>query len=87
MPKSTHHSPLNHPLTSLSHTHTSYDEMERSRALLDLAISLIDSALDLLCHHLQFDDQLIQPSVLVPGGTVGKHLRHVCILVSSPDGV
>ncbi|RXK35105.1 hypothetical protein M231_07622 [Tremella mesenterica] len=53
------------------------DEEDRAQALLALSVALLDSALDLFMQHSISDAQLNQPSVLMPGGTVGKHLRHV----------
>ncbi|ORX39023.1 hypothetical protein BD324DRAFT_618270 [Kockovaella imperatae] len=50
---------------------------DRALALLDMAINLVDSALDILFNHLKTDDQLRKSSLLMPGGTVGKHFRHV----------
>jgi hypothetical protein len=54
------------------------DENDRAEALLDLSISLIDQALDILTRHLKEDSQLTHASKLMPGGSVGKHFRHVC---------
>lgn len=53
------------------------EEHERAVALLDLSISLIDQALDILNGHLREDRQLTHASKLMPGGSVGKHFRHV----------
>jgi hypothetical protein len=50
---------------------------DRATALLDLSISLIDQALDILNRHLKEDRQMTHPSKLMPGGSVGKHFRHV----------
>lgn len=50
---------------------------DRAVALLDLSISLIDQALDILNRHLKEDKQLTHASKLMPGGSVGKHFRHV----------
>lgn len=58
------------------------EEHSRALALLDLSISLIDQALDILHRHLKEDRQLTHASKLMPGGSVGKHFRHVCL--SSP---
>jgi hypothetical protein len=44
-----------------------------------MAIALVDSALDILYRHIRTDAQLRQDSVLLPGGSVGKHLRHVSV--------
>ena len=49
---------------------------DRAVALLDLSISLIDQALDILNRHLKEDRQMTHPSKLMPGGSVGKHFRH-----------
>lgn len=53
------------------------EDEERARALLDLSIALIDAALDVLEKHVKSDEQLRKESALMPGGTVGKHFRHV----------
>jgi hypothetical protein len=53
------------------------DENDRAEALLDLSISLIDQALDILTRHLKEDSQMTHASKLMPGGSVGKHFRHV----------
>ena len=65
-------SPLN------PHLSTSEEE-QHARALLELSIALIESALDILstASHPITDAQLTQPSELMPGGTIGKHFRHV----------
>jgi len=55
---------------------------DRSEALLDLSISLIDQALDILNRHLKEDRQMTHPSKLMPGGSVGKHFRHVRLYIS-----
>jgi hypothetical protein len=52
-------------------------EEDRAAALLDLAIALVDSALGILETHLTRDAQLKRDSVLMPGGSLGKHFRHV----------
>lgn len=64
-------------MSALSNPATVTDETHRAHALLQLAISLIDSALDILGKHILTDQQLQHASVLMPGGTVGKHFRHV----------
>lgn len=46
-------------------------------ALLNYAIALVDSGLEILGEHLTSDDELSLPSALIPGGTLGKHFRHV----------
>lgn len=53
------------------------DEEARAEALVDLSIALVDSAIDILDKHITTDAQLRKASVLMPGGTVGKHFRHV----------
>jgi len=71
---------LNHTLagmSTLTDPSPPTDDTDRAQALLQLAISLIDSALDLLGNPIQEDEQLQHESVLMPGGTIGKHLRHV----------
>lgn len=71
---------LNHSLAgvrSLNERLSTSTEKETARALLELSIALIDSALDIVKDHLKDDKQLQHPSKLMPGGTPGKHLRHV----------
>lgn len=41
-----------------------------------MTLSLVDAGIELLS-HISSDAQLRHPSVLVPGGTLGKHFRHV----------
>lgn len=53
------------------------NEEDRAAALLDLALALIDSAIEILERHIKRDEQLKRASVLMPGGSVGKHFRHV----------
>lgn len=75
-----HQTALNHTLAASGLTavpRTPAEEEGRASALLDLALSLLDSAIDLLSNHITADRQLQQPSRLLPGGTLGKHLRHV----------
>lgn len=50
---------------------------DHARALLELSIALVESALDILEKHIRTDEELTKQSVLMPGGTVGKHFRHV----------
>lgn len=50
---------------------------DRAEALWTLSIALIDSAVDILEHHVRTDEQLSKDSALLPGGTLGKHFRHV----------
>lgn len=86
-------SPLN------PHLSTSEEE-QHARALLELSIALVESALDILSATASSssaitDAQLTQPSELMPGGTIGKHFRHVIEtfqafllpLVARPPGV
>lgn len=53
------------------------NEEDRAAALVDLALALIDSAIEILEQHVKRDEQLRKASVLMPGGSVGKHFRHV----------
>ncbi|ORY26258.1 hypothetical protein BCR39DRAFT_541667, partial [Naematelia encephala] len=72
--------PSNHTQLIGSHSkHNSADvtPADRAHALLDLAIALVESALDILNEHITSDQQLRHQSRLMPGGTVGKHFRHV----------
>lgn len=48
-----------------------------ARALLGFAIDLVDCGLDILRNHITSDAQLKHQSALIPGGTLGKHFRHV----------
>ncbi|OCF72619.1 hypothetical protein I204_07001 [Kwoniella mangroviensis CBS 8886] len=69
-----------HPNTSLNHTLVSMptrDQSDRAEALLELSISLIESSIDVLQSNITNDEQLIRQSTLMPGGTLGKHFRHV----------
>ncbi|KIR37831.1 hypothetical protein I307_03815 [Cryptococcus deuterogattii 99/473] len=65
---------LNHTLVPMP----TRQHSDRAEALLTLSIALIDSALDILQHHVHTDEQLTRDSALLPGGTLGKHFRHVC---------
>ncbi|WWD21084.1 hypothetical protein CI109_105565 [Kwoniella shandongensis] len=73
MPKQNPQASLNHTLVAMP----TREQSDRAEALLSLSISLVDSAVDILRDHIQSDDQLIQASLLMPGGTLGKHFRHV----------
>ncbi|OXM78497.1 hypothetical protein C364_03932 [Cryptococcus neoformans Bt63] len=64
---------LNHTLVPMP----TRQHSDRAEALLTLSIALIDSAVDILEHHVQTDEQLSKDSALLPGGTLGKHFRHV----------
>ncbi|WVW79246.1 hypothetical protein I302_101212 [Kwoniella bestiolae CBS 10118] len=69
-----------HPQASLNHTLVSMptrDQSDRAEALLELSISLIESSIDVLRSSITTDEQLIRQSTLMPGGTLGKHFRHV----------
>jgi hypothetical protein len=66
--------------TTTKDENTGGDENDRAVALLDLSISLIDQALDILTRHLKEDSQMVHASKLMPGGSVGKHFRHVRIV-------
>jgi len=74
-----HQTTLNHTLAGVSSlpdlsTNSSEDS---AQALLQLALALLDSALDILNSHITSDKQLQHESMLMPGGTPGKHFRHV----------
>ncbi|WRT68961.1 uncharacterized protein IL334_005943 [Kwoniella shivajii] len=72
--------PSKNPQTSLNHTLVampSRDQSDRAEALLSLSIALIDSSCDVLKSHITSDEQLTRQSTLMPGGTLGKHFRHV----------
>lgn len=64
---------LNHTLVPMP----TRQHSDRAEALLTLSIALIDSALDILQHRVHTDEQLTRDSALLPGGTLGKHFRHV----------
>ena len=71
---------LNHSLAGVSAPHlpsSSRGDADRAEALLQLAIALVESALDILERHINTDAQLQHKSALLPGGTLGKHFRHV----------
>ncbi|ODN74747.1 hypothetical protein L202_07070 [Cryptococcus amylolentus CBS 6039] len=68
------------PLTTLDHTLVpmpSRTHPDRAEALVSLSIALIDSAVDILERNISTDEELSRDSALLPGGTVGKHFRHV----------
>lgn len=85
--KSSTQTSLNHTLAGISSlrdlTTTSHEDS--AHALLELAIALIDSAIDILDKHLMTDKQMQHESRLMPGGTPGKHFRHVSIPLSYPS--
>ncbi|KAI0005448.1 hypothetical protein BJV74DRAFT_804427 [Russula compacta] len=54
----------------------SEDEMRNLEQLLDVGITILNEALDLLNNTLTSDEQLIVHSQYMPGSTIGKHLRH-----------
>lgn len=56
-------------------------------ALLDLSIALVDAGSDVLSRHIRTDGELKKQSVLMPGGTVGKHFRHVSRVLSGDKGI
>lgn len=68
---------LNHTLVPMP----TRQHADRAEALWTLSIALIDSAVDILEHHVRTDEQLSKDSALLPGGTLGKHFRHVCSLL------
>ncbi|KAA1114716.1 hypothetical protein PGT21_019379 [Puccinia graminis f. sp. tritici] len=51
--------------------------VEQYKLLRSVAIGLIDQAIDLLHHVVVSDGLLSSVSELVPGSTIGKHLRHL----------
>ncbi|WVF65665.1 hypothetical protein IAT40_000396 [Kwoniella sp. CBS 6097] len=72
--------PSKQPSASLNHTLVampSRDDTDRAEALLSLSIALIESAIDVLNVNVTTDEQLCRDSLLMPGGTIGKHMRHV----------
>lgn len=90
MPKRLQSSSLNHTLVGPSAPFATHpakkgpngelvlpSDEDRAKALLDLALALVDSAIAILERHVTRDDQLKKASVLMPGGSVGKHFRHV----------
>ncbi|WVQ81173.1 hypothetical protein IAT38_003295 [Cryptococcus sp. DSM 104549] len=70
-PRST--SSLNHTLVPMA----SREQADRAEALLAMSIALVDSAVDVLTRDIKTDEELGRDSALLPGGTVGKHFRHV----------
>lgn len=76
-----HQTTLNHTLAGVSSlSEISTDSSENTaQALLQLSLALLDSALDILDVHITSDKQLQHESTLMPGGTPGKHFRHVSL--------
>ncbi|KAL1406044.1 hypothetical protein Q8F55_007727 [Vanrija albida] len=68
-------------LPALDHKHTPAapysNHRDAAHALQEVAISLIDSGLRILQSDILTDEQLQHESVLIPGGSLGKHFRHV----------
>jgi len=73
------HTSLNHSLANIASLPSSQTD-DAANALLQLSIALVDSAIDILTEAIKSDDQLTHVSVLMPGGTLGKHFRHVCAI-------
>ncbi|WWC91297.1 uncharacterized protein L201_006240 [Kwoniella dendrophila CBS 6074] len=73
MPSKNQNTSLNHTLVSMP----SKDQLDRAEALLELSISLIESSIDVFKQNITTDEQLTRESLLMPGGTLGKHFRHV----------
>ena len=70
------HTSLNHSLAGIASLPSSQTD-DAANALLQLSIALLDSAIDILSEAITTDEQLGKTSVLMPGGTLGKHFRHV----------
>jgi hypothetical protein len=70
------HTSLNHSLAGIASLPTSQTD-DAANALLQLSIALLDSAIDILSDSITTDEQLTKESLLMPGGTLGKHFRHV----------
>ncbi|KIM20408.1 hypothetical protein M408DRAFT_333997 [Serendipita vermifera MAFF 305830] len=51
-------------------------ELSSSEQLIIVAIAVLEQAVDLVEGSLQNDSQLTFASTLIPGSTIGKHLRH-----------
>nr|ODN88623.1 hypothetical protein L203_02633 [Cryptococcus depauperatus CBS 7841] len=64
---------LNHSLVQMPVRH----DKDSAEALLSLSMALISLAEDILEQHVQTDEQLSRDSALMPGGTLGKHFRHI----------
>ncbi|KAA1090406.1 hypothetical protein PGTUg99_004467 [Puccinia graminis f. sp. tritici] len=62
---------------SASITRSPSSAVEQYKLLRSVAIGLIDQAIDLLHHVVVSDGLLSSVSELVPGSTIGKHLRHL----------
>lgn len=58
-------------------TSSTSSALEQYRLLRSVAIGLVDQAIDLLQHVVVSDALLSTVSDLVPGSTIGKHLRHL----------
>jgi hypothetical protein len=63
--------------TNISNMATHLESPRPAEALLFYATGLIRQAIDLLRHGVTRDEQLSAESTLIPGGSVGKHLRSV----------
>lgn len=79
---------LNHSLVGVNNLKdlSTSSEPDTAVALLQLSIALLDAALDILIEHIHTDKQLQHQSTLMPGGTPGKHFRHVSVLHVSYRG-
>lgn len=67
---------LDHSLAGRAGSQDAASHRDGPHALIELSIALVDSAIDLVDEHLT-DDKLTHDSNLIPGGSLGKHLRHV----------
>jgi hypothetical protein len=68
-----------HSSTRLSMTSSTSAALEQYRLLRSVAIGLVDQAIDLLQHVVVSDALLSTVSDLVPGSTIGKHLRSISL--------
>ncbi|EJT46849.1 hypothetical protein A1Q2_01781 [Trichosporon asahii var. asahii CBS 8904] len=67
---------LDHSLAGQARSQDPSSHRDGPHALIELSISLVDSAIDLVDEHLT-NEKLTHDSNLMPGGSLGKHLRHV----------
>lgn len=79
LPGQTYPQPPSHRSALAENDEPMSEDEERARALLDLSIALVDAALDVLEQHIKRDADLVKASTLMPGGSIGKHFRHVSL--------
>lgn len=65
-----------HLQNAANDTLTPEDENEMTDQALYVSISVVQQALSMLEASKLKDEQLSHPSKMIPGGSIGKHLRH-----------